>query len=112
MSPSHTCPALLTRSDSARLHAVCTSFHHKVIAHLPPVPAPLPVPVPLPEGVAWWETRETLETIDASQNELTSLPAGIAGLDCLRELELTHNRPTGHIVWLTARNCTGIGVHQ
>ena len=68
--------------------------------------------VPLPEGVAWWETRETLETIDASQNELTSLPAGIAGLDCLRELELTHNRPTGHIVWLTARNCTGIGVHQ
>ena len=50
--------------------------------------------VALPEGSAWWETRETLETLDASQNEIASLPDEISALDQLRELNLTHNRLT------------------
>lgn len=49
--------------------------------------------VPLPESTNWWESRETLETIDVSQNEITSLPDYFANkLDQLREFNLAHNR--------------------
>ena len=62
----------------------------------------------LPEGAAWWETREFLESIDASQNELTSLPVSFGmpvppdhfgrpephPLEQLRELNLSHNKLT------------------
>ena len=62
--------------------------------------------VSLPEGGKWWETVEFLVTIDASQNELTTLPNhfGLPGppdhfgrpepspLAQLRELNLNHNR--------------------
>ena len=57
--------------------------------------------VPLPEsngvfgeGGAWWETRETLETLDCSENEITALPNEITGLDQLRELNALHNKLT------------------
>ena len=50
--------------------------------------------VALPEGSAWWETRETLEALDASQNEMTALPDAIAALDQLRELDVSRNRLT------------------
>jgi Leucine-rich repeat (LRR) protein len=62
--------------------------------------------VSLPEGSAWWETREFLETLDASQNELVALPEAFGAptapdpygrpephpLEQLRELNLSHNR--------------------
>ena len=48
--------------------------------------------VQLPEGSAWWETRETIETMDISQNELTSLPEAVGDLEDLRELDATHNK--------------------
>ena len=47
--------------------------------------------VQLPEGGQWWLMRETLEKIDASQNELTSLPE-LVTLPELRELLLNHNQ--------------------
>ena len=50
--------------------------------------------VVLPEGSAWWETRETLETLDCSQNELTSLSDDISALDQLRELDISRNKIT------------------
>lgn len=51
--------------------------------------------VELPEGTNWWETRETLETIDVSQNDITTLPEYFANkLDMLREFNLTHNKLT------------------
>ena len=34
--------------------------------------------VALPEGSAWWETRETLETLNCSQNDISELPDDIA----------------------------------
>ena len=51
--------------------------------------------VALPEGGAWWDCRETLEKLDASQNELSALPE-LASLPKLRELLLNHNQ----LVWL------------
>ena len=50
--------------------------------------------VALPEGSAWWETRETLETLDASQNEIELLPDEISCLDQLRELDISRNKLT------------------
>ena len=51
--------------------------------------------VELPDNTNWWETRETLETIDASQNEITTLPDYFSNkLDMLRELNLAHNALT------------------
>ena len=47
--------------------------------------------VALPEGGAWWDCRETLEKLDASQNELSALP-DLASLPELRELLLNHNQ--------------------
>ena len=48
--------------------------------------------VELPDNTNWWETRETLETLDCSQNEITSLPDHFADkLDMLRECNLSHN---------------------
>lgn len=48
--------------------------------------------VELPNNTNWWETRETLEIIDASQNEIASLPDFFANkLDQLREFNLKHN---------------------
>ena len=42
--------------------------------------------VPLANNSNWWETRETLETIDVSQNEIATLPDYFANkLDQLRE---------------------------
>ena len=49
--------------------------------------------VELPDNSSWWETRETLETIDVSQNEIVALPDDFANkLDQLREFNLSHNR--------------------
>jgi Leucine-rich repeat (LRR) protein len=48
--------------------------------------------VVLPEGSAWWETRETLETMDVSQNELISLPDELGTLEDLQQLDATNNR--------------------
>ena len=48
--------------------------------------------VALPEGAPWWETRETIETMDVSQNEISMLPDAVGSLEDLRELDLTHNR--------------------
>ncbi len=48
--------------------------------------------VVLPDGMPWWETRETLETMDVSQNELRMLPDAIGSLEDLRELDATHNK--------------------
>ena len=51
--------------------------------------------VELPDNTNWWETRETLETIDASQNEISRLPDYFANkLDQLREFNLAHNKLT------------------
>ena len=47
--------------------------------------------VALPEGSAWWETRETLETLNCSQNDISELPDDIASLDQLRELNCERN---------------------
>ena len=48
--------------------------------------------VELPQdGGKWWECRETIESLDASQNELTSLP-DLSTLPELRELALNHNQ--------------------
>ena len=47
--------------------------------------------VVLPEGSAWWETRETLETMDVSQNELISLPDELGTLEDLQQLDATNN---------------------
>ena len=48
--------------------------------------------VPLPEGSPWWETRETLETIDASQNALRALPDSLGRLTSMRKLMLANNQ--------------------
>lgn len=34
--------------------------------------------VKLPEGDKWWEMRDALEILDASENELTDLPAAVS----------------------------------
>jgi len=48
--------------------------------------------VELPQdGGKWWECRETIEALDVSQNELTSLP-DLSTLPELRELALNHNQ--------------------
>ena len=43
--------------------------------------------VELTAGGNWWETRETIETLDASQNEIASVPEALRQLPELRELE-------------------------
>ena len=51
--------------------------------------------VELPDNTNWWETRETLETIDVSQNEIACLPDYFAAkLDQLREFNIAHNKLT------------------
>lgn len=47
--------------------------------------------VELPQEGKWWECRETIEALDASQNEFTSLP-DLSPLPELRELALNHNQ--------------------
>ena len=48
--------------------------------------------VELPEGEVWWETRETLERLDASENALTTIPDALSALGELTELKLVSNK--------------------
>ncbi|KAL1496877.1 hypothetical protein AB1Y20_014459 [Prymnesium parvum] len=58
--------------------------------------------IPLPESIKWWELREALEVLDASENELEELPHQIASQVELREVALSHNKLTSlppHDCW-------------
>jgi Leucine-rich repeat (LRR) protein len=48
--------------------------------------------VELPQDGKWWETRELLERLDASENCLAELPDDVAALEQLVELNLSHNK--------------------
>ena len=42
--------------------------------------------VPLPEGVNWWETRETIERLDLSENALKTIPDALRALTMLKAI--------------------------
>lgn len=47
--------------------------------------------VELPQDGKWWETRDVLERLDASENSLGEVPSDVAALEQLLELNLSHN---------------------